>query len=464
VRWLGFALAALAAQVVGLALVVGFARGTYTVGPADITLSAEFATRGETALLFPPLGRVSAHTHALPVALEIMPARLRLTSLNDVLKTFDNRKETMEQVRRDARTAVENFGTRVAALALLGGALGALIVGLRRPAQVFGSGFLCLGITGALVMAIWQTYNPRAFDNPEYSGVLTEAPAAIEMARRGFSDLNRVRTQFRNTIANLGRTYSELTGGPRGPGEGSLVLLHVSDIHNNPVGLDLTLGLARSYQVGGVICTGDLSDYGSPLETRLMANWNHVAAPKLLIAGNHDSQATMAAVRRLRGASVLRDGEPIDWLGLRVIGWNDPVSERPGIGDAEVSEAEIGALTGRMTSALRGINPPPDLVLVHNYRAAEACAGLAPVFLYGHDHRARVAFRDNSWLIDAGTTGAAGIRFVTGARRPPFSAAVVYFSRPPAPRFQAVDLIQLVEPTGGFTVQRFTTPESAAGR
>ena len=46
----------------------------------------------------------------------------------------------------------------------------------------------------------------------------------------------------------------------------------------------------------------------------------------------------------------------------------------------------------------------------------------------------------------------------------PLSVMLPPVSRPPAAHFQAVDLIQLVEPTGSFTVQRFTTPESAAGR
>src|SRR5262249_39135323 len=151
-----------------------------------------------------------------------------------------------------------------------------------------------------------------------------------------------------------------------------LRILDVSDIHNNPAGLDLTAGLARSYQVDGIVCTGDLTDYGSPVENRLMSGWNQIAIPKLFVAGNHDSQATMAAVRTLRAATVLRDGEMIEWLGLRAVGWNDPVSERPGIGDAEVSEGEIAGLTARMTEALRSAAQPPALVLVHNYHAAEA--------------------------------------------------------------------------------------------
>ena len=52
---------------------------------------------------------------------------------------------------------------------------------------------------------------------------------------------------------------------------------------------------------------------------------------------------------------------------------------------------------------------------------------------------------------------------MTGNVRPPFSAAVLLFSRPPVVRLQAVDMIQLVEPTGEFTVKRtIATPAAAA--
>src|SRR5262249_9130668 len=156
-------------------------------------------------------------------------------------------------------------------------------------------------------------------------------------------------------------------------------------------------------------------------------------------------------IRDLPNATLLEDGELIKRFGLLIIGWNDPVSLRPGIGDAEVSQLELAALRDRMAGRLAGLTPRPDLVLVHSYQAAEGCAGLSPVFLYGHDHRARVAQRKGSWLVDAGTTGAAGIRFVTGSERPPFSAAVLYFSRPPIIRLQAVDLLQLHQPSGEFT-------------
>jgi predicted phosphodiesterase len=458
-RWRGYlagTLALLVAQLAGLAFALTLARVTHPVGPVDVTLSAHLSSQGGTSVLLPPLGRVHADTHRLPVEVELLPAQIRLQSVRDLLQRLDRRTETILEARQDARRAIEIYLWRLAGLALVGGVLGSLLIGQRRPAHLAASGAFCLGLTAAVAASIGLTFRTRAFDNPSYSGVLSEAPVAIDMVRRGFSDFERVRRQLRNTAANLSRTYAELAARPEGPDENSLRLLHISDVHNNPAALDLTLALAASYKVEGLLCTGDLTDYGSPVESRLVARWPALPVPSLFVSGNHDSQATMRAIAALPNATLVKDGEVVERFGLRIVGWNDPVSLRPGIGDAEVSEAELTALRERMAGCLTALTPKPDLVLVHNYHAAEACAGLAPVFLYGHDHRARVAQRQGSWLIDAGTTGAAGIRFVTGDHRPPFSAAILYFCRPPVVRLQAVDLLQLHQPSGEFTVERST--------
>jgi predicted phosphodiesterase len=452
-------LAILLAQAMGFAFLFGWSSAAYPIGPVDVSVLLRPAWRGETRVALPPLGRVSARTHQAPIAIELTPSQLHLRSVQDLLKKLDNQRATVAQVQRDARRAVEREAARLALLALVGGALGSLTVGRRRWRQVAGSGLLCVALVAGLGAWAGLTFNRKAFESPRYTGVLSEAPVAVEMVRRGFSDLGRIRTQLRNTATNLAATYGQFTALAGGPGDESLRILHVSDLHNNPAGVDLALALARSYHVHAVICTGDFTDFGTPMENRLLASWRSLTMPRFFISGNHDSQTTIRAIDALPGVTLLADGQVTDLLGLRVIGWNDPVSRRPGLGDAEVTAAELDALGSTMKTTLGQLSPRPDLVLVHNYRAAVACAGLAPVFLFGHDHRARIwQAAEGSWMIDAGTTGASGIRNFTTSANSPYSAALLYFARPPAARLQAIDLMQLREPGGGFTVERTTVP------
>ncbi len=459
-------LAVLAAQIFGLWLAVGFARATYRIGPLDVSIRTYFDWPGRTVVALPPLGRVSAETHRLPLVAELTPDQLRIRSIKDLLRRIEQRKSTQSQVRRDAYAAVRAYALRLGGLAFLGGALGALLVGRRRLRQVAGSGALCVVCAGVLGGVMASQYNARAFRHPHYTGVLSEAPHAIEMVRQGFADFGKVRQQLRNAATNLARTYDELSLATMRPNEESVRLLHVSDLHNNPAGLDLTEALAAGFRVDGVLCSGDFGDWGSRLENRLLAGWRAIPQPKLFVSGNHDSETTMRALAEIPGATLLADGVVIEQFGMRIVGWNDPISFRPGAGEAETPLSEVAALEAKMKAALQALSPPADLVLVHNYRAAEPCAGLARVFCYGHDHRARVAQRGGSWLIDAGTTGASGIRYFTATKRPPFSAAILYFSRPAEerpPALQAVDVIEVREPSGDFTVQRVTPPSAPAG-
>jgi hypothetical protein len=98
---------------------------------------------------------------------------------------------------------------------------------------------------------------------------------------------------------------------------------------------------------------------------------------------------------------------------------------------------------------------PPDVLLLHNHRVAEPLAGTVPVILYGHDHRARVTREAGSVLVDAGTSGAAGVRYFTVADPPAYTAALLTFSPGSPPRLTAVDLIEVREPAGGFSIQHY---------
>src|SRR5439155_19162861 len=136
---------------------------------------------------------------AFPLTIALLPAQLRIRSVQDLLKNLDAQKETIEVAQRDARYAMQRFAARLALLAFLGGALGSLVVGRRRGLQIAGSGGLCLLLAAASLGWVAHTFSVKGFDSPRYTGILSEAPTAIDMVRRGFSDLGRVRSQLKNT-------------------------------------------------------------------------------------------------------------------------------------------------------------------------------------------------------------------------------------------------------------------------
>lgn len=454
--WLRVALGLLFAQAVALCAVIALGRGTYRVGAMDVEISLGIAHRGCTTLRIPPLGRVRARTHRAPVEVKVLAEKVYLRSTRDLLAKLKNQRITFAQMERDAYRAAQSFLGRLILIAFLSGAGGALLIGLRRWKQWTAAGLCAVAVVGTFTFVTLRGYNPRGFRNPEYTGVLSEAPNAIALVRRGVANIDRLQNQLRWAATNLAEFYARLEGENHKNSSDNLRILHVSDVHNNPAALDFIAGLTQAYDVRLILCTGDMTDYGTSLENLLLRKWKRIGVPTFFIGGNHDSRATLNLLAGLPNMRVLADGQAVTFEGLTLIGWNDPISRREGLGSVNHTDEEVARQESAIREWLQKQEQPPPLLMVHHYKVAESLAGLTPTILYGHDHRPRIEQRDGTVLVDAGTTGAAGIRYFTVEEPPPYSAALLHFSADSAPTLQAVDLISVHEPSGDFTVTRTT--------
>jgi Icc-related predicted phosphoesterase len=211
-------------------------------------------------------------------------------------------------------------------------------------------------------------------------------------------------------------------------------VLHISDLHNNPAAVSFVRDLAQKFEVSAVIDTGDLSDFGTPVEARAaqgLAGLRELGIPYVFVAGNHDSEATMRAVEANLGGIVLRAGEPpVTVAGLRIVGAPDPSALRPGAGDVNTSSEELDQAGEELLGRYQASKTPPDIVCVHNPRQAAPLQGIATLILCGHMHRPSVDVDQGTVMCNAGTTGAAGGRYFERPEGVPFSAAVLHFSAP----------------------------------
>ena len=92
---------------------------------------------------------------------------------------------------------------------------------------------------------------------------------------------------------------------------GQPVITVASDLHNNAFGIPVLQRIANN---GPVFFVGDLTDRGSPLETRLVAQAAHSGKPFVFVSGNHDSDylarelATDGAIVLTRTGRLKPDG------------------------------------------------------------------------------------------------------------------------------------------------------------
>ena len=448
----------MAAAALGALLAVNGAPARYAdPGGVSLTLSVRVpAGSGRTVLELPPLGEVEAATHRLPVELRVRLDRIEAVSLQALAEnpTRESLLALQARLQRFLRGAVLRFAARQAALAGLGGAAALYLAGVREPGRLAAAGAGAALVLAAAGAGVAWRYDLDAFAAPRYRGALEAAPQVVEAARMGVDALSGVGERLQRSAVQLAQLYWQLQAAAPVTSSGAeLVVAHVSDLHNNPAGFDLLQAVVERFGVGLVIDTGDMLDLGSDLEPVMTDRIRALGVPYLYVAGNHDTPRLLAVLRRVPGVRVL-EGQVVEVAGIRVLGVPDPGSadDRP---DA-LADDQVEAAVGRVLQDAAAAPAPPDVIAVHNDRVGRAVpAGLAQAVLFGHDHRLAVEVREGTAYVDAGSTGAEGLR---GLQRPslrPFTLTLLRFDvSGPRPRLWAVDGLSLDALSGELALER----------
>lgn len=446
-------MALVASLAVALLFIHLFAKLTFPVDGFSFEAAARLNWPPRTRLLVPPLGEIRAPTHAGPLTFHITLWSVDLEAVRRLLSyaaepgpvsgaeergapprdgqqggrrdTFDLASTLAEQAREAARW----LALRVAALGVGGGILGSVwLLGFRPARRWLLGGAVGLGASAAVLLPAYVTYDTAAFARAEYRGIIETAPWMLEAARDGLGRLDVLGRRLGAIAANLYALFDGIDHlGDLGLPPADLVVLHVSDIHNNPAAFDFIESIARRFGADVIIDTGDLTDWATPLEADLLRRIGSLGLPYVVVPGNHESPLIVERLRATPHVRVLQD-ELVTIMGLRIYGFADPASQRPSPQPPTAKEAaEEGA---RIAATLAELEEPVHLVAVHNHRiAAQLPDGVAQAVLFGHNHRLALDVSGKTVRINAGTTGAAGIRGLQAHEPVPYSLAILYFSR-----------------------------------
>lgn len=428
----------------------------YELGPAVQVSARAQLGRGETVLAFPPLGTVSATTHSFPLRFEVALAQVDLPSVGRALADTRSQALLVANIERGLRDMAIELALR---LGLAGAVLGAVAAGLlphRTWAFLFAGasgGALAIGIA---LFVTGVTFSVESFEEPRYSGALERAPAVIEALDRGLGSLDQLRSRFAAAADRVSGLLT-LVAEPRlDPSEESVALLHVSDIHSNPLGIEITNQLAREFEVDAVVDTGDLTSFGQPLEGRLGQLIKGIPAPYLFVPGNHDSTANRNRLDAVPNVELLDEATRLV-SGIEILGWADPTFTA----DEETSTEEGNEIrlfaAGRVAEAVEATDP--DVLAVHDARLAGDSIGEVPVILAGHTHKRGIERVDGTLMLTVGSTGATGLGSLLVEGAEDYEAEVVYFRNGQA---VALDYVRFQGLGGDFEVQRRTLiePES----
>ena len=416
-----------------------------TVGPGTVEVGAGTASDGVTEVALPPLGRVLASTHRAPVRLRVRLDELDVEQVQRTLSAPRARQVITASVEEDLPDLLRRFVLRsLAGAAVAGGVAGALVRDRRLPHAAMGAAGGVAAVGVALVWT-WSGYDTDAFDEARFEGALERAPAVLAAAQRSVGDLERVSGLVQTLSLQVSGLYAATA---RGAVTGETLILHVSDIHSNPLGVELVEQLADSFDVDAVLDTGDLTSYGSPLESRIGRLIDDIDVPYLLVPGNHDSDENRAAFAATTGITVL-DGTTARVDGVEVLGIGDPTFTADNRVSTEAANERKAERSPGVVATVR--RDRPDLLAVHDLRQAEGVAGWVPVVVAGHTHERSRTTADGTTFLTVGSTGATGLGSFLVDTALAYEAQVLRFD---GNRLAAIDYVTLQGVSGAFTVER----------
>ena len=459
-----FVLPLLVGLIAGIAALGLVPAANGSLGPATVAIKAKPA-RPDTVLNVPPLGTISAHTHSAPVSLDLSFRTIDFERLGPLATTAAGRVDLVRQMSDDLRA----LAVRSALQFVLGGMLiGALVTALlwqRRWLQI------ALGATGgaagvAVLIGIAAiTFDPSGFEEPRYSGTLARAPVVIETLRETPAVLDTLRTRYENASRRLSDLLVLVARPDADPRIDTTAVLHIGDIHANPLGLEIAQELATAFAVDAVIDTGDLasstidtgslSELAGPIDRRLAAMIEDIGVPYYFVRGNHDSPQLLSALRAADNVTLFGD-EVQDVAGLQVLGWDDPTFTT----DSRVTPEQKADARREAAPEVAAVleAEAPDVLAVHDARLAGDALGSVPVVIAGHTHDRGFEQTEGTTLLTVGTTGATGVSSLTLDTEEDYEAEVLYFAADGA--IVAVDYITF-RGSDDFEVERTTLEEIA---
>jgi predicted phosphodiesterase len=434
------------------------------VNAFEFQVALQVFDHGFTEIRLPPLGSIRAQTHETPFKITVTLTNIDLQGIKNLLEADPKGevREITDQFREDIYQIVKRYIFRLILLASIGGGLAVtLLRPKRRLTYIIG---LLIGATlmSGSLSHTYRTYDLNNFENPEFRGVLEVAPWMISFSQEAIVKVDELGRRLQIVAENLFQVYQTLeTLDLREPLDSNLRVLHISDIHNNPAAFDFVGQIATSFRADFIINTGDETDFGTPLESIIFQQIVDLKIPYVFLGGNHDSPETLKAISQIDNV-ILLDRDIVQLKGLMILGFSDPASKSAEI--TPMGTDEVSLNVAEIQTFIEEAQLKPDILAVHNHRLAHELVGVAPIIMHGHDHRVAIAERDETIILDAGTTGASGIRGLQTVNETPYSVLLLYFKvEEDGIVLTAVDVFKVFNLRSGFTLERTVLNKKVSG-
>lgn len=443
--------------LLGIVLFVNlFSTTVFHTFSLTLSLKMNLGYQPQTRIILPPIGQIRAQTHWLPIRLSLELKNVDLAILRDIVfaPPFTS-EEMLKSIRTGILRMLVFFAFKLVSLGSLGAVFFLLFVGIRDTKRLLWGGISGALVLLLIVLMLYGIYDLSAFERLEYEGMIEAAPWALNLAWETLGKVEELGLRVQALASNLYSVLQQLENrGPIDLVKADVLVLHVSDIHNNPIAYNFAKQVTDSFPVDFIVDTGDLTDWGTALEAEIISRIESLEIPYLFVSGNHDSPAVLRRLSLIPNAVLITEQVQI-FSGLRIAGTGDLVADS--YSPTPASLDELSHMAKQLNEKWELVENRPDIFMVHNHRVAEAVKpGLFPVVLYGHTHAWALKQIKDTVYVNAGTTGAAGIRGFQSKEPLPYSLSLLYFTRNAEGNLllEAVDGVHVTGLGTSFSLQR----------
>jgi len=415
---------------------------TAQLGPLTLGLDLRPSLHGGTVVELPPVGSVSFDTHSGPLRIEASVLEVDVDSAQEIISSPEALKKLEDEAPSIMISALARSGLIGVSIALLGAAGGGYLVYRTRKRTLAAFTVATVAITGMGVTTA-ATFDSDSLAQPQFEGLLSQAPYISTAGLNAVDRLESYRSGLSDFVQSVTALYTTAENLPVLPHDEDItVVLHVSDIHLNPLAYDLIEQLVPQFNVDMVLDTGDVTSWGTEAESAILAPIGRLDVPYVFVAGNHDSTLTAQTVANFSNAVVLNNEVEtvagITWAGIADPRFLPDDNSGDGVGLA-AGKQMVALATEKLAETVIAYNEehpdaPVDVALIHDPSSLGPLFGEVPLVLSGHFHR-RIDRLDASGtrVRSEGTTGGAGITSrglerLSEGNPVPMEASLLYFA------------------------------------
>ncbi|HLR56194.1 MAG TPA: metallophosphoesterase, partial [Actinomycetales bacterium] len=293
---------------------------TAQLGPLTLGIELRPSFESGTVVELPPVGSVSFDTHTAPLRIEASVLEVDVDVAQEVISSPQELKKLEDEAPSIMIRALARAGLIGVSISLLGAAGGGYLVYRTRKRTLAAFTAATVGITGIGVTAA-ATFDSDSLAQPQFEGLLSQAPYISTAGLDAVDRLESYRSGLSDFVQSVTALYTTAENLPVLPQDDDItVVLHVSDIHLNPLAYDLIEQLVPQFNVDMVLDTGDVTSWGTEVESATLAPIGRLDVPYVFVAGNHDSTLTAQTVANFDNAVVLNNEVEtvagITWAGI----------------------------------------------------------------------------------------------------------------------------------------------------